>query len=107
MPSVTTTAGSKYPVMIPADSFEHPSIAYIDLDLPGTSKQQQQQPRTQGGADAVDGVRGGSSSSASGHHKSSVSSASSAATPYQKIDFVKTEAFRRMRHRVEEKYNQE
>ena len=34
MPPVNTTSscgGKVFPLMIPADSFEHPSVAYIDL----------------------------------------------------------------------------
>ena len=34
MPSLNSTEGGKYPTMIPAGHFEHPSISYIDLDLP-------------------------------------------------------------------------
>ena len=44
MPPINTTAGlggvhssKPPPLMIPAASFEHPSIAYIDLDLPKTT----------------------------------------------------------------------
>ena len=44
MPPVNTTTGlggvhssKPPPLMIPAASFEHPSIAYIDLDLPITT----------------------------------------------------------------------
>ena len=38
MPSLNSTEGGKYPTMIPAGHFEHPSISYIDLDLPPTAE---------------------------------------------------------------------
>ena len=43
MPPINTTSGlggvhsTHPPLMIPAESFEHPSISYIDLDLPKTA----------------------------------------------------------------------
>ena len=115
MPSLSN---SQYPpIMIPADSHDRPSIAYIDLDLPP--------PATPRPSDlsAENGVLASSSASSRGRLASSASSSAAAAshmspagggapnnnsssTAYKSIDFVRTEAFNRMRHTVEEKYNQ-
>ena len=38
MNTMSSFGGSSLPLMIPADSFEHPSVSYIDLDLPRTDE---------------------------------------------------------------------
>ena len=101
-PLESTSSNGKFRTMIPADNFEHPSIAYIDLDLPPSSDPQEGSygmmldpfspdslPRRSRRKDSCDGGRGDSG------------------TAYKKIDFVKTEAFNRTRHNVEEKYSKE
>lgn len=103
MPSL---ANSQYPpIMIPADSIDRPSIAYIDLDLPPPTT-----PRPSNDIAADLGqenqTRGRLASSASSNVMSHTSTTNNSSTAYKSIDFVRTEAFNRMRHTVEEKYNQ-
>ena len=72
MPPANTTSGGQ--LMIPADSFEHPSLSYIDLDL------------------------GGSPSSKPPPKSKKVPEKE---TIYKTVDFEKTEAFNRTKQVVE------
>ena len=99
MPSVESSG--KFPTLIPAGQFEHPSLAYIDLDLPDP---QGSVATSAGGAVRSRSRSQGTAAATSATAKPSSSSSSSA---YKSIDFVKTEAFNRTRHKVEEKYKKE
>lgn len=72
MPPATATPGGQ--LMIPADSFEHPSLSYIDLDL---------------------GRLGG------GETKPPPKKRPEKETIYKEVDFEKTEAFNRTKQVVE------
>ena len=72
MPPATATPGGQ--LMIPADSFEHPSLSYIDLDL-----------KRLGGGDA----------------KPPPKKNPEKETIYKEVDFEKTEAFNRTKQVVE------
>lgn len=104
MPSVESSG--KFPTLIPAGQFEHPSLAYIDLDLPKTAAADRGTPLTQPRTRTV--PRTATSALAPGATLPTVSpSANSSSTAYKSIDFVRTEAFNRTRHKVEEKYKKE
>lgn len=84
--------------MIPADVYEHSSIAYIDLDLPkGSSLTSTPNDVTAKrlkdpfSPDSVD----------------SCLESSNSGTAYKRIDFTKTNALSETRNKVEEKYNKE
>ncbi len=91
MPSVESSG--RFPTLIPAGEFEHPSLAYIDLDLPDPSSSRS---RSRSATAAFPGAP-----------SSDVVKSSSSSTAYKSIDFLKTEAFNRTRHKVEEKYKKE
>ena len=91
---------SKCPTMIPADVYQHSSIAYIDLDLPRggsltstpndvTANQRLNDPFS---PDSVD---------------SCLESSSAEKTLYKEIDFAKTKALSETRNKFEEKYNKQ
>ncbi len=78
MPSVES-AGGHLPTMIPAKKYEQAaSIAYIDLDLP---------PPASDDSSKISNVK-----------------SSAASEQYHSIDFNRTEAFNKTRHKAEEKY---
>lgn len=99
MPSLESSGNSKFPTLIPASNYEHSSVAYIDLDLPPPSSDLSDpfSPKALANSQRSRGsVNGGR-----------ISGESNSGTAYKKIDFVRTEAFNRTRHIVEEKYNKD
>ena len=118
MPPVNTTSGLgglsstlHPPLMIPAESFDNPSISYIDLDLPKTSSSnkvnssasseetlndiktltnfEKGHVRAQRSLSAKDGVGGCSNNSTENK------------TIYKTVDFIKTNALNRIKRDIE------
>ena len=91
MPSVDSVGG-QIPTMIPAEKFEQgETIAYIDLDLPPPSKEDSKVP-----------------AAPRRQQRSLLGKLPSASSEqYHCIDFEKTEAFNKTRHKAEEKYKNE
>lgn len=96
MPSVNTVSaiGGTHPrhLMIPAESFEHPSISYIDLDLPPEN--------ADGGVVGAGPGQGVVSCHPKGPLPLKINGTQST-TIYRTVDFVKTNAFNRTKQKIE------